>query len=370
MIRAPDVIMTKTKHTFVNLQDMNHTTTGQHIREPKFKETEVIQDIYYPNKQYGHITLQSFQFEFIGPERPMVTLNSVESFIETAEIILKTGLPNYITEELVFLLTVVGRHGRLILKIIRTNASYNILDMLSPSAVTPNKRHSLRSTLVTNHFSAKEYPKQVQSFLQQEIDRGAIMGPFDTPPHPDLHCSPLLTRPKDNNDRRIVLDLSYPKGKSLNNMVNKEVYDGIAYRLKFPNTDHICEAIARYEDPYISKIDISGAFRQLRIDPADALKLGITWNGQYFIDLYFACGYVHGSGIYTLLSQLIEHIMRSKGHEMIGYLDDYIIMFDYRDAGIAFRTLCDLLTELGLPINSKKVCPLQSVCRALVYILI
>ena len=219
------------------------------------------------------------------------------------------------------------------------------------------KRSTLTNTEVENHFSAKEFPIQVQKFLTDEIEKGAIIGPFHSPPHPDMHCSPLLSRPKDGNDRRIVLDLSYPKGKSVNVLVNKESYDGIAYKLKFPSTDHICEAISQYDDPYISKIDISRAFRQLRIDPADALKLGIVWKGQFFIDTHCAFGFVHSSGIYTLLSQLIEHIMRSEGHKMFGYLDDYVLVSDYTNAETSFRALYELLLELGLPINPKKICP-------------
>ena len=121
-----------------------------------------------------------------------------------------------------------------------------------------------------------------------------------------MHCLPFLTRPKDGNYRRMVLDLSYPKEKSLHDLVNRDSYDGIAYKLKFPTTDHICEAISQYKDIYISKIDISRAFRQLRIDPADALKLGIAWKGQFFIDTHCAFGYVHSSGIYTLFHNLLS----------------------------------------------------------------
>ena len=118
-------------------------------------------------------------------------------------------------------------------------------------------RSSLRDIEIQNHFSSREYPREVQKFLDNEISRGAILGPSASPPHQDMHCSPLLTRPKDSNDRKVVLDLSYPKGKSLNDLVNRDSYDGIAYKLKFPTTDHICEAISQYKDPYISKIDIS-----------------------------------------------------------------------------------------------------------------
>ena len=49
--------------------------------------------------------------------------------------------------------------------------------------------------------------------------------------------------------------------------------------------------------------------------------------------------------------------MRSRGHEMFGYLDDYVLVSDYKNADSGFRALYDLLIELGLPINPKKICP-------------
>ena len=42
---------------------------------------------------------------------------------------------------------------------------------------------------------------------------------------------------------------------------------------------------------------------------------------------------------------------------MFGYLDDHVLVSDKTNAEVAFRALYDLLLELGLPINPKKVCP-------------
>ena len=53
-----------------------------------------------------------------------------------------------------------------------------------------------------------------------------------------FHCSPLLTRPKDNNERRVILDLSFPKGNLLNDQVSKNLFDGTEFQLKLPLVDH------------------------------------------------------------------------------------------------------------------------------------
>ena len=51
--------------------------------------------------------------------------------------------------------------------------------------------------VVENHFSAKAYPDAVSKFLQAEVKRGAMMGPFEELPYSCCHMSPLMSRPKD-----------------------------------------------------------------------------------------------------------------------------------------------------------------------------
>ena len=44
----------------------------------------------------------------------------------------------------------------------------------------------------------------------------------------------------------------------------------------------------------MAKIDVARAFRNSRVDPADALKFGIKWDNEYFLDSVIAFGWVHG----------------------------------------------------------------------------
>ena len=50
-------------------------------------------------------------------------------------------------------------------------------------------------------------------------------------------------------------------------------------------------------------------FRNLRVDPADALKLVIRWNDAFYVDLAIAFGWMHGSGSFQILSDVIAYIM-------------------------------------------------------------
>ena len=210
---------------------------------------------------------------------------------------------------------------------------------------------------VTNHYSARQYPKQVQEYLDKEKEFGALLGPIDNITHSQYHCSPLLTRPKDTDKRRVILNLSYPYGQSLNDHVQKNAFDSAPFILKFPSVDNITKDIRdTLGDTVLFKVDVARAFRNLRVDPADALKLDIKWNNAYYADLAIAFGWKHGSGCFQLLSDAIAHIMAKKGVKMHRYIDDYIVVTAKLKATEQFSMLCDLLQELGLPMN-KNVTP-------------
>ena len=57
-----------------------------------------------------------------------------------------------------------------------------------------------RSTAVchgtANHNSAIQYPDHVLHYLKEEVEHGAIVGPFTEPPIKNLHVSPFMTRDK------------------------------------------------------------------------------------------------------------------------------------------------------------------------------
>ena len=73
-------------------------------------------------------------------------------------------------------------------------------------------------TKATNHSSATNFPSHVGKFIRTELEHKAIMGPFENSPFsPWYRTNPLMTRPKrDSQDRRVILDLSYPEGASVN----------------------------------------------------------------------------------------------------------------------------------------------------------
>ena len=61
-----------------------------------------------------------------------------------------------------------------------------------------NEPETLVNKNIKNHVSALQYPEEVDRYLNKEMKTGAIIGPISDISAINIHCSPLLTRPKDS----------------------------------------------------------------------------------------------------------------------------------------------------------------------------
>ena len=175
----------------------------------------------------------------------------------------------------------------------------------------------------SNHKSAIEYPRDIEAYLTEELQFKAIVGPFDHHPCPGGHISPFLTIEKPNYDnRRVIVDLSWPLGQSVNAGIDKTSYLGTDFLLTLPTIDHITDQL-KVLGKGCHKIDISRAFRHIKVDPLDYDLLGLSWRHVY-IDTCVPFGTKHGFQIFQLCSDTVRYIMCQNGHKIVGYIDDYV----------------------------------------------
>jgi len=213
------------------------------------------------------------------------------------------------------------------------------------------------SMYTNNHPSAMQYGDHITKFLQKEINHGAIYGPFSKPPIEGLHVSPLLTRNKSNSqDRRVIVDLSWPHGQSVNDFVAMDKYVDTYFTLKYPTVDDIIDRVVKLgKNCQLYKVDLQRAFRQLKLDPRDIVFTGLYWDGQYFVDTSIPFGFRHGSVCCQRLTDAIRYIMNCRGFTIFNYIDDCIGCDDPVLAGNGFDVLVKLMSELGLPISKEKL---------------
>ena len=85
----------------------------------------------------------------------------------------------------------------------------------------------------------------------------------------------LNSVPKQGSDeRRFILDLSCPKGASVNDGICKDFYLGEPVNLTYPTVDDIAERIVQFGPGCLFKRDLKRAYRQLPVDPYDYPLLG------------------------------------------------------------------------------------------------
>ena len=121
------------------------------------------------------------------------------------------------------------------------------------------------------------------------------MVPFKKKPI-NMYISPMMTREKLGLDnRRAIVDLSWPHGRSINDGVCKNRYLESYYYLSYPSIDNIIDKLKKLgPGALLYKVDISRAFRHLKIDPGDLDLLGLK-HDSYYLDGSLAFGFRHGS---------------------------------------------------------------------------
>ena len=126
----------------------------------------------------------------------------------------------------------------------------------------------------------------------------------------------------DSSNRRVIIDLSWPLGQSVNSSIDKTSYLGTDFTLVLPTVDHITDRLKILgRGAHIYKIDISRAFRHTKVDPLYYNLLGLQWRDVY-IHTYIQFGSLHGSQIFQYVSDAVHHMMCHRGYSVINYVDD------------------------------------------------
>ena len=88
---------------------------------------------------------------------------------------------------------------------------------------------------------------------------------------------------KDSSERRVILDLSYPKTASINDGINKDVYLDENVSVIFPKVDDLIELIKiKGQGCFLFKKDLRQAYRQISICPSNYNLVSFIWGKHIF----------------------------------------------------------------------------------------
>ncbi len=211
-----------------------------------------------------------------------------------------------------------------------------------------------------NHRGATEFPEQMEACIQKEVNEGASIGPLDPLCFgtPIVH-SPLNSRPKrDSTERRLILDLSFPRDRGINHGIDKDSYLGEPARVYLPNVDTLVRFIKdKGQGCALYKRDLRRAYRQIHVDPGDIHLLGFKWNGQSYVDVTLPMGLRSAALICQRVTNAVRHMCEQEGFTVTNYLDDFAGCELWENAEIAFLTVGDILDRCGLRESVDKACP-------------
>ena len=157
-----------------------------------------------------------------------VPLAPGEDIIELYTAVAQTGVPNYIGARIPVKTSLNIPVWRALLANYSNTSLPDFLEFGWPINIHPENYNFPQNVHHSNHRSALDYQADVDLFIDKELRYGAMCGPFRANPFPfPVFPAPLQTVAKrDSDTRRVVVDLSYPSGQSVNDAIPKNTFFG------------------------------------------------------------------------------------------------------------------------------------------------
>lgn len=207
-----------------------------------------------------------------------------------------------------------------------------------------------------NKPSANQHAEVIDQYLANEVSLGRVLGPFPSPPLPNLHVSSFGVIPKRGQPGkwRLIVDLSSPGGLSVNDGINPEDFS-----LQYITVDQIISMVSKFgRGALMAKFDVEAAYRNIAVHPSDRYLLGMRWRKQYYVDLALPFGLRSAPHIFNSVADMVEWILINS-HDvpaLLHYLDDFITAGPPNSAQCALNlnTSVTVCKSLGLPLHPDK----------------
>ena len=146
--------------------------------------------------------------------------------------------------------------------------------------------------------------------LVDEVKKGHILGPFDSPPLNNMVFSPLNIAPKPGTDKwRLIHDLSFPRAATaINQCIPKENAQVQYHTIN----DVIQMALEISCDAHGTRIDINSAFCNLPIRFQDLRFLGFTLKGKYYINSSLPFGASSSCQLFEKVACILEWVVKDQ----------------------------------------------------------
>lgn len=256
------------------------------------------------------------------PMGPVSGSDYTQNILRAHVAIRKSGLPNYkgcrIPVETKVNVAFIERE--------LANYEDNMVSEFIKFGFPPGMIGELTESIASpNHRSALQFPAAMDSYVSREVEEGAILGPFDNSPF-TAHTiiSPLSTTEKCGSDeRRVIMDLSYPPGTSVNDRIPRNEYLGDPINLTYPKIDDLVELVkAKGRNCLLFKRYLKRVYHQFQVDMGYINALGFSWNDKMYFDLSLPMGMRTSALCCQRVTNAIRFMYNRLGFDLVPYLDD------------------------------------------------
>ena len=138
---------------------------------------------------------------------------------------------------------------------------------------------------------------------------------------PLVHVSPMGLVSKNHSDKWcLIVDLSSPHDQSVN--------AADLCSLCYASVDNAVEIIMSLgRSSLLAKFDLSNAYRILPVHPDDQPLLGVTWQGNVYMDRSLPFGLRSAPKIFNAVADFLAWILFCNGIQFVlHYLDDFLVI--------------------------------------------
>jgi len=177
-----------------------------------------------------------------------------------------------------------------------------VLDRIKNGADIGCRGEFRSPSVYKNSRDSYKVGRQVTDAVASWVKEGYVRGPVEEEDVPaEAKINGILTRQKPNGSVRVILNLSAPKGRSVNDGINNE---------EFPATMSSTAAWLRVLNKagkgcWITKVDWSDAYKHISVREEDLNLQWFEWGGKFFQELSLVFGCASSAGIYDAAAKTI-----------------------------------------------------------------
>lgn len=205
-----------------------------------------------------------------------------------------------------------------------------------------------------NLLSAQAVPDGVTAAISTELSRGHTAGPFVAPPFDNFHCSPIGAVEKPDGSVRLILDLSSPRGNSVNEGIPADMFSVVYSR--FDDAVDLVRTVG--VNGFMAKIDVKHAFRLCPVRQSDLPLLCFSWQDLFYVELRLPFGSRSSPFIFNSFADAVCWIIifHFQVRLLVHYLDDYFtISSSLSDCQSAVHSILRAFSALGIPVAVEKL---------------